>query len=1187
MSDQPTNTSPQPEQPAVEKLPKRKRPWWARVIKWTLVLILAVVLLVTAGISLVVWTLTPERLTPLVNKYASEYLLADVNAGRVELTFWSTFPRFSVQVDSLQLTSRSLANLPDSVRSTLPSDADSLLFVKGFAGGINLTSLMVGNIELYDVDFNDIRANLVQVDSLTANYLIMPPSEPDTTAKPLELPDIALNRFSIVNGMKVRFRSPADSMDCSVNLARMELADSTSSEPLYALDFNGDALASLPVVKIASTPFAVNGKVQWQSKKPMEIGLRDFTVRVGEVAAKFSTELDMTRNMVVKSLTASIPQVELMKAVALIPEEHRAMLKPLATDLKMEMGVKLLKPCNLTAGELPLVDASFRAEASKVEFDRLNLSKLQADVEACVDCNNFNASTINVKKLSAAGKAIDFTLDALVTTPITDPLIDAGFNGTLTIQNLPSQLLDALPCTIRGTLHGVAKVYTRMSYLTPQQFHRSKIDGQLTLSQFRMAMTDGSIEAFMNRAEFKLGSSSSITFKETMVDSMLTASLTIDTMALMQPGVMLAGADLSAGVGMRNVAASSDTSQINPIGASIKAARISLRSDSDSIRIRLRNSMIAASLQRYNSQARSPLLKALVKSDFVRYADRFNRLMVRHGVADLVLHPKSKPVMSARRQHVFDSIAAAHPELSSDSIRALIMGRAMRKMAEYDKSRQGRENIDVEVDNSIRSLLRRWNANGDFSAERVRVFTPYFPSRNTLRNLDLSFSTDSVVLRNTLLTMNQSDFLLNGSVRNISRALMSRSRVPFDLDFSVKSDTIDVNDLMATMLRGAVFADKLTAGQIKLIEDGVDGEDDEALQRQYDNQLSDTSMTAVVIPSNIDARFSLKAKHVKYADLWLHGLDGLVEMFDGAVNLDRLRAYTSIGAVNFTALYSAPTAQDLSLAAAVGIRRLNLRSVLDMMPGVDSLLPLLGEVRGIVDADLALTTRLDSVMNLDLASLDMALKISGDSLQLLDNETFRTIAKWMLFKKKDKNMIDHMDVEVAIHDGYIDLYPFIFDMDRYRIGVRGSNDAAFNLDYHVAVIKSPIPFKFGINIKGTPEKMKIRLGKARINEKTVAQSRQITDTLRVNLVNKISNVFRRGVRATGSRGLRLQDSRKPGSGSVSGSKGGNVADDSFSHADSVQLIQQGLIERPAGFVMPGDTIATVPSTNSKQKKKKK
>lgn len=1174
------------EQPLEKQAEKRRSPWWKKFLKWTAIIVLSVILLVAGVISLVVWTLTPERLTPLVNKYASEYLLADVEAKRVELTFWSTFPRLSVNVDSLSLVSRTLRNVPDSVKQTLPADADSLLWLKHFNGGINITTLMAGNIELYDVDFADIRANLLQVDSLTNNFAIVPPSEPDTVTESAPLPDIAINRFTISDGMKVKFRAMADSLDCGLRLDRLNLTDSSSIEtPLYALALNGDAAAAMPAIKIPTTPFTIDGKVQWTPKEPMQVGLQDFSISVGEVAAEFSTFVDMTESTTLKEFTAHIPQVEIEKIVKLLPEEYTKPLRPLDTDLSVELSAKLLKSYTVGAKELPVADVKFKADAQKVKFDRMQLSKLNADIEARVDCNNPDASTINVNNLAVTGKAIDFILSAIVTTPVTDPLINADFNGKVTIQNLPTQVLDMLPCAVRGVLTGKADINTRLSYLTPKLFHRAKINGELSLSDFRMAMTDGSMEAYIRKADFKLGSSSNITYNDHLVDSMLTASLSIDTIALMSPGVSLNGTTLSAGVGARNIASSTDTTRINPIGATIKAGRLHLLSDSDSVRVRLRDAQINASLQRYQSEARSPLLKTLIKSEVIRYADRYNRLGMRESEASLTLYPKGRPVMSARSQAVFDSIAAANPELSADSIKHMMWNGFKKRVEAYDKSREGREDVSVEIDNSVRSLLRRWNAHGTLKSKRGRLFTPYFPSRNTITNLNLDFSTDSVVLTDTRLKMNRSDFLLNGSVRNISRALMSRHGSPYEMEFSVKSDTIDINDLTATMLRGAVFADKISAGTLELVTDADSDESDETLQRQLDNQIPDSTRAAVIIPSNINANFSLKAKHVLYADLWLHGLDGLVEVFDGAVNLDRLRAHTSIGAVSFSALYAAPTINDLSIAAAVRIKRLNLRSVLDMMPEIDSLLPLLGEVRGIVDADLALTSQLDSMMNLDIPSLNLALKISGDSLQLLDNETFRTIAKWMMFKKKEKNMIDHMDVELAIHDGYIDLYPFIFDMDRYRIGVRGSNDAAFNLDYHVAVIKSPIPFKFGINIKGTPEKMKIRLGKARINEKTVAQSRQLTDTVRVNLVNEISRVFRRGIKATGSRGLRLQDTRKPGSGSAVDS--GSDGNDNFTHADSVTLIQQGLIEKPAGFIMPSDTLQAAPEASSKKSKKKK
>lgn len=191
---------------------------------------------------------------------------------------------------------------------------------------------------------------------------------------------------------------------------------------------------------------------------------------------------------------------------------------------------------------------------------------------------------------------------------------------------------------------------------------------------------------------------------------------------------------------------------------------------------------------------------------------------------------------------------------------------------------------------------------------------------------------------------------------------------------------------------------------------------------------------------------------------------------DGAIKLERIHALTDMGEAELTAMYSAPTRSDIMFAAAANIRRLHLSKLIREIPAIDSVMPVLKEVDGIVDARMAISSRLDSMMNLDMASLNMGLNLAGDSLVLLDSETYRTMAKWLMFKDKKHNMIKHMDVELMVHDGYLDLYPVIFDLDRYRLGIVGGNDMNFNLDYHVAVLKSPLPFKFGINIKGTPER---------------------------------------------------------------------------------------------------------------------
>lgn len=245
-----------------------------------------------------------------------------------------------------------------------------------------------------------------------------------------------------------------------------------------------------------------------------------------------------------------------------------------------------------------------------------------------------------------------------------------------------------------------------------------------------------------------------------------------------------------------------------------------------------------------------------------------------------------------------------------------------------------------------------------------------------------------------------------------------------------------------------------------------------------------------------------------------------------------------------------------------------------MLPAVDSLMPLLRDVNGIINADIVATTALDPQMNIDLPSLSAALKISGDSLVLLDAETFRKIGKWLLFKNKGHNMVDHMSVELTIDDSQLQLYPFMFDIDRYKLGVMGGNDLAMNYKYHISVLKSPIPFKFGINVSGNPDKMKIRLGGAKFKEKMVGQSIAITDTTRVNLLRTINNAFRKGVKKNRVGRLRFDK--------LNNDLGGDESD-TISHSDSLLFIREGVLPAPPQPVAPA---ATATDTKKKSKKKK-
>lgn len=1171
------SSAPAPVQTPAETPEKKKKPLWRRLLKWVGITLLTVALLLALAISAVVFYLSPERLTPLVNRYASEYLRADVNAGRVELTFWSTFPRLNLEVENLQVVSRSLDVLPDSTRRSLPADADSLLSLRRFSGGVNMVKLLANNVELYDVELSDPRVNLLVVNDSVNNFDIVPPSEPSEESTPM--PHIAIDRFELKGDLNVRYRMPADSLDVMLTLSRTMLGGNDA--PTYVIGIAGDTDGRFGALSLPPMPFSIDGRIDWDFDNPTKLGLNDFHVVALDVPIDFSTDLNFADTLSVDRLDLSVPDTEVGRLIKYVPEPYVAELRKLSTDLTVGLSAKLLQPYRPMIDSIPHADIDLRADASRVRYDKLDLHRLSLDASLALRGDDLNRAEVTLRRLAVAGKAMEFTLEGDANNLIRDPRIKAKFSGSLAIDRLPSTLMSRLPMKISGTLRGDATARFNLSHLTPKRFHLAKIDGKLTLSNFLLSMHDGSMDADARCVEFNLGTSSKFDTGDHIVDSLLTASLRVDTATFSAPGLRIAGSDLRANLGMRNVASSSDTTQINPIGGTIKVGMLAVNADDGHTRLKFHQSTISGALRRYDEKGKSPLINAHVDASRISARTKEFSGTLRGTSADLEMHPRARKAMPRYLQSKVDSLAVVYPSLTADSLIAL--ARKEVRWPASDMKDDGRSRIDFGVDKSFSSWMRLWDVSGQFTTKSARAFTPHFPVRNRLSNVDVAFSVDSVLVRDVRLQAGHSDFRASGAVRNIRRSLTSRRGLPLDIEFNLMSDTLDVNDLTATLLRGAAYskahADSIAAAD--LVDDDI-----EDLKREPVATAVEGGAAALLIPSNVNARLSMRARNIHYGDLWLKNFVGGVNMFDGAVALEELRASTDMGSIDMTALYSAPTVDDIRVACGLRLSNLNLHHLLSEMPQLDSLLPMLRSVEGIVNARLALTADFDSLMNLDFNSVDLALQLQGDSLVLLDSETFRTVAKWMMFKNKHRNMIDHMDVEITVHDGWVDLYPVIFDMDRYRLGVMGNNDMKFNLDYHVAVLKSPLPFKFGINIKGTPEKLKIGLGKARLNERSVASTRHITDSLRVNLIAEMSKVFRKGVRTAGSRGLRMQQAERQQRATASQAE----VNDVLSAADSLVLIQEGIIEAPQGFQMPGmdpQAEQEVDKRIDKNKKKKK
>lgn len=1128
--------------------PEVRKPLWKRLLKWSGITVAVVAGLLLLVCSLIVWILTPGKLTPLVEKHASEYLDADVRASRIELTFWSSFPRMVLDVDSLVIVSRSLDRLGAAERAALPGDADTLLTVKGFSGGVNVLQLLAGKVHLHDVVIDRPAVNLLQVNDSVANYDIVPASGEEDSASGGFIPEISIDSFRIKDSAPLRYRSLADSLDVAVTLEDLSLDGPDA--PLYRLGVCGNAdLPFLGEFDLATLTFGLDGEVVWNPDKPMAVDVPKAKISVDDFAMELSLAADFTDAPQLTRLTASVAGLPVEEMLAHLPEPLRKDMSPLKTDMALAGSVELSRPWLLADTMLPAARMKLSIPSCRATYQTLRFTELAAEVAVDFDGADIDRSVFNLDRLRLVGEGVNLDIKGSATNVESDPKVNGVFNGSVNLSKIPPRLAAEIPVALTGVIEGESSFRFAVSDLTEENFHRVMADGSL---RFRHITADapGMLTASLNDGLVEFGTTDSFVRDGHKVDSLLQVSLKIDTLSALGLGMNLEMKNFKAGAGTVNRASSADTTEINPFGGSVSVERLKFDAPADSIRARLRNARIGGALTRYKGNARSPLMNLRVFAGRMMFGQALNRVSLRETEMALTVNmrerkhrsPSAAPVDSATR-------AARRAEFARrDSIARM----------------QAAANGDVEItlDKEERNLLRRWDYKGTLKAKRGSLTTPWFPLRNRLSNIDLRFNSDSIILTDLKYKAGESDFLINGTISNLRRALVSRRDNTLGMSLDVKSDTINVNQIVKAIFAGPALAAQTDSAAVWSGDDEVEAD-------RLANMADTVTTGPVVIPHNIDAHFRMRANHILYSDLELERFRGDLLLYDGAVNLRDLSASTDIGSISLNGLYSSLNPDSLQFGLGMKVDRFRLDRLTALVPAIDTLLPAMKDFAGIVNADIAVTTDIDRNMDINIPSLRAAVKIEGDSLVLLDPDTFKTISKWLIFKDKKKNMIDHMEVEVVIENSTIELYPFMFDIDRYRLGVMGHNDMAMNMNYHVSVLKSPIPFKFGINIKGTPEKMKIRLGGAKFKEKMIGERQVIADNTRVNLVKQIDNVFRRGVSKARLGKLKFSNPDGKGRGASLDSLNADLeADDRLSYADSLRMIGAGLIENPDTLRFP-------------------
>ena len=64
----------------------------------------------------------------------------------------------------------------------------------------------------------------------------------------------------------------------------------------------------------------------------------------------------------------------------------------------------------------------------------------------------------------------------------------------------------------------------------------------------------------------------------------------------------------------------------------------------------------------------------------------------------------------------------------------------------------------------------------------------------------------------------------------------------------------------------------------------------------------------------------------------------------------------------------------------------------------------------------------------------------------------------------------------------MEVYPFLLSMDKYQVCASGRHSLDNRCNYHLELLKSPLPLRLAVDVKGDIKKPKISLGEVKYAE---------------------------------------------------------------------------------------------------------
>lgn len=1101
--------------------------------------------------------LSPAVLTRLANKYANKYIDGDVAFGEVKMSVFKSFPYLNVGFSDVSVTYPSdRFNFPDEnfySRQGKGETADTLASFKNLYASIDVAALAFGTVKVPGIMLNSPRIFAKSYPDGRANWEIFKTSSDSTdtgtaaedTAES-QMPKIVLGRIMLRNNPHIVYSSPEDTVFAMLNLKKLRfngrlatgrngrnrvgfeidsmfVAGRLPSDTLALkldrfsvrehrrhIDLDASATTWLAMSSYGrmKVPVDISSEISFPKDSVFAIEVKDLKATVAAIPLEADAYVRYGDRLYVKG-TAAINGCKVNDVINYFGKNLWKPAGDISTDAEISMSAAFDGFYDSSTGEIPDITAHIEIPDSWIGNKKVDI-RHEIALDTDISGKSDGKLDVRLNDFHIRGKALQIMARGSASDLLgKDPLLDVEAGIDMSLDTLSRYLKKKSGISASGYLTAGVKGQVTLSQLDPYQLAQADLSGKIKTTGLNFMSEKDSLSLYADSLDVWLGAvgntrDSSITQGERMLA--LVASVD-STRFSYKNGMLIIGKNLS--LKAQNSAAilnAADSSKFYPFGGKLDIGFLSMiGTDTSFVSVAKSSSIFKISPKQGNPKI--PVLTLDSSNGGLFLRGPVNRIAVRNLKMDAVAAMNSIERRQKAKAFV-DSLSRKYPDIPRDSLFGhLRKMRGARPIPDWLSEKDFmKSDLNLKLSDSMAKYFREWDAEGSLSFSRAHIMSPYFPLRNRLSDVKAGFNNNEIRFDSFNLNSGRSNLSASGRLTGLKRALLGRGFLNLTMD--IRSDSLNVNELLGAYTVGAKFVPANTSSASLNIED------EDYMDMIVTDTLAEAEVPApalLVVPANIMADLSLEAKNVKYSTLDIEKMTTDLTIKERCVQLTNTVANSNIGDIEFEGFYSTRTKQDLKTGFDLALKDITAEKVVEMMPAVDSVMPLLKTFKGMLNCTLSATAELDTTMNIVMPSINGVLRISGDDLTFTESQAFSQIAKTLKFKDRTSGHINHMSVEGLISDNRLEIFPFVLKLDRYTLAMSGIQNLDTSFKYHVSVIDSPIPFRLGIDLSGNFEDFKFRIGKAKYKSADIPVFSSVIDQTRVNLRESIQNIFQHGV----------------------------------------------------------------------------